>query len=290
MTKEYWYQKIPSMGEGIQEVTIVKWLKKPGDKVEADDPLLEVSTDKVDTEISATSAGFVIAHFAEEGETVAVEQQVAQLALEADCEVRVPVAEGLKNPNNVPTEKQSNQAFESPREDRSYTPNHNGSLRAQLSTHAGQMRTSPLVRKIANELGIKLHELEGTGLSGRITRRDLERYLQKHEVSADAQHEEALSHGVARMTTFDKDGAEQLDGVPVRRVKMTPIRKITATHMVESVRTSPHVTTTFEMCLDNILQMKSKLEEDFKKTQGHKLTLTPFLIHAAALALKSSLR
>ena len=117
MEKEYSYQRIPSMGEGIQEVTIVKWLVNVGDQVEKDTPLLEVSTDKVDTEISSSSSGFMIAHFAEEGDLVSVDQAVAQISSKSDCPLYKPSNERAGSQHEA-----SSRAFSPPGESKHPSP------------------------------------------------------------------------------------------------------------------------------------------------------------------------
>jgi len=279
---------MPLMGEGITEATLVKWLKNPGDSVKKEEPLLEVSTDKVDTEIPSPAAGFLIETFAQNGETVPIHKVIAILAAEATAKpgassasIRVTpgAAAGIQRPADLSPRPAARQNVPETAD----------------KTGLAAPRSSPLVRKMARSHNIDLANIAGTGLQGRITKRDFEAFA-----SAVPDHAKTLS-GVSEITGKKTGGiafvegrlatkidgkAESLDGVPVRREKMTRMRTLIAEHMVRSVRTSPHVTTVFEIDLHKVDQARRLHREAFAAREGFNLTFTPFFVHAAVLAIK----
>lgn len=273
---------LPSMGEGVTEATVVKWLKDPGQAVEKGEPVLEVATDKVDTEIIAEQSGFLIQRLVEEGAVVQVDQPLAQISETADAkkleppvvQKHAPKAGGSGGPATVGFTGQQPVAA-GPRPVAGYQP--------QKAT-AGWVRSSPLVRKLAREQGVDLTQVPGSGLHGRITAEDLAAYTQG---GATRVPQSFLGGGeVPGLATVAKDGKEFLEGVEVRREPMSKIRRLTAEHMLRSVRTSPHVTTTFEVDLTNVMAGKEKLAGHFQSNHNQKLTLTPFFLNAACQALK----
>lgn len=334
---------MPSMGEGVNEATLVKWLKQKGDLVAQDEPLFEVSTDKVDTEIPAPESGILVELMAAEGSTVQVDQVLAILGSESDLKSGVAAdtpPPQAKKPESAPREPAFHQAVAAdlgiahgkteaktyPTSDRN-APHPGTRPPGKLAAMAGiprqqslLLRSSPIVRKMAKEKGIDLNLVVGSGLQGRITKQDLEAYLRdtsrrattRKQPGSDRRPEAGASETVPASTstsseapqpskgqslvvrptqaqlatTLGEDGLEYLEGVAVRREKMTKMRSLIADHMVESVRTSPHVTTVFEVNLHRMVQLREKTKQEFEKREGFKLTYTPFLIHAAVQALK----
>lgn len=274
---------LPSMGEGVAEATVVKWLKKAGESVNKDEPLLEVSTDKVDTEIPAPVSGTLLKTTALEGATVEVNQTIGWIGPKG---AQIP-----ETPN----------AHQDPASNRSVTSTVAASANRQKSpAQAGVPspvtnffsdasvvgRSSPLVRKMARDLGIDLRRVRGTGLSGRITKIDIEAWQQNpvaHQIEASSGSEKPV---LARVETTLTNGQELLEGVPVRREKMTKMRRLIAEHMVDSVRVSPHVTTVFEIDLQKVVAVRDKAKKTFAEREGFNLTFTPFLIRAAVEAIK----
>ena len=268
---------LPSMGEGVAEATLVKWLKKPGEPVQKDEPLLEVSTDKVDTEIPAPVSGTLLKTNAAEGATVEVNQTIGWIgpqgasipdkSLEHTAAPRVGTKSTMK-PNQQATAK---------------SPAH--APAAYISDDSTIKRSSPLVRKMARDLGVDLRRIPGTGLGGRITKPDIEAWLQNPGPSTPGTitNEQPL---LARVQTTTDGGIELLEGVPVRREKMTKMRRLIAEHMVESVRVSPHVTTVFEIDLHKVVAVREKHKKAFADREGINLTYTHFLIAAAVQAIK----
>lgn len=269
---------MPLMGEGVHEATLTSWLIAEGQRVEKDQPLLEVSTDKVDTEIPAPASGFLVRVQVKPGSVVKVNQCLAYLAASADAGAAAPQAPA------APSAPQAAAApSPAPRADEPAAPDAGSKLQ----------RSSPLVRKIAKERGIDLAQVSGSGLHGRITKNDILGF----DASAQPPAPRAPSASPPRSagaplpaaalaTSANAAGQETLDGVPVFRETMSRMRQLIADHMVESVRTSPHVTTVFEMDLSRIVNLREKHRAAFQKQEDFKLTLTPFFIHATVEAIK----
>lgn len=262
---------LPTMGEGIHEARINCWLKQEGDAVKENEPLLEVSTDKVDTEIVAPCSGML------QRIVVAAEQTVAVGALLAEIGVA-----GTKDTTTTPA--QADTAAQG-----SSVPLSTASTAAESTEHPDRPRllTSPLVRRRAAEQGIDLTQVRGSGQHGRITVRDLEHYQQQ------SQHQQAqlsatpkLEEESATHPVYQQDGQEYQDGVAVRRERMTRMRRLIAAHMSASVRISPHVTTVFEVDVERIGAAMQRQAEEFQQQTGFKLTWTAFFVHIAALCLK----
>ena len=279
--------QLPSMGEGVNEATIVKWLKQKGEKVEKDEPLIEISTDKVDTEVSSPSEGYLVAVYSKEGSVVEVEQVMAYLASSPDIEP--PGQPEHKQPADSKSHHASPKSqHESQLQPTPLSPSNLTLPKFQMTpgSYAGIVRSSPLVKKMAKEHGLNLNYVQGSGLYGRITKRDVLNFMatggNRHQpVDANPPLQE-----VKPLKTSFKDGYEYLEGVKVERKKMSKMRKLTAEHMQQSVKTSPHVTTTFEVDLERISQIKKEIAKSFHEEHGHKLTYTSFFIAAAIHALK----
>ena len=264
---------MPLMGEGVLEATLVRWLKKVGDDVKKDEPLFEVSTDKVDTEIPAPASGKLNALLVNEGDKVKVNQVMALIGGDSKDistqEKETPVTPEISKPTEQPIiEKTKNRE------------------KPQIETSG--FRSSPLVRKIAESHGLDLEKIPGSGLLGRINKYDVLKVL-NDQVPSPSQvfaKKQEKSSEKKNYNTEIKDGLEYLEGVPVKRTPMTKMRKLIAEHMVESVRTSPHVTTVFEIDVAKIFLIREKYKNDFQKKEGFNLTYTPFFIHAAVKAIQ----
>ncbi len=272
---------MPLMGEGVHEATLTNWLIKEGEAVTKDSPLLEVSTDKVDTEIPAPASGILVKVLVPVGSVVKVDQALAIISSEAGASVST----------ELPAAPASTASTPSPiAKDRVAAP----------ETHADEhddspLRSSPLVRKMAQERGIDLNQVRGSGMHGRITKKDLLDFEQDTPqvlskpapvVTAPAPVPMPVATPQTQLKLSSVDGQELLEGVPVRREPMTRMRQLIADHMIESVRVSPHVTTVFEMDLHQIVKLREKHGAEFQKREGFKLTFTPFFIHAAVQAIK----
>ena len=261
---------MPLMGEGITEATLVKWLKRPGDSLRRDEPLLEISTDKVDTEIPSPAAGTLLEVYAKDGDVVAINQVIALIGNPGEHGVqttRTAAAGAAAPPAAVVVPLMATSVAI----DRS---------RSSAESTAGR-RSSPLVRKMARALQVDLAQVAGTGLLGRITKRDLEAFQAK--VPTESLASAPLASG---LTPSEGSGTQTLDGVPVRREKMSRMRMLIAEHMVRSVRTSPHVTTIFEIDMHRVIKLRETCRAQFASREGFNLTYTPFFVYAAIQAIK----
>ena len=273
---------MPLMGEGITEATLVKWLKQPGEQVRQEEPLLEVSTDKVDTEIPAPASGVLTEVFVRDGETVAVNKVIAVIRSSGASSATAPSSPKPVAPT-LPTkaETPSPQAIAVPKvTTTSVAP----TPVSPVPSSGEKPRSSPLVRKMARAESIDLTHVPGTGLHGRITMRDIEAVLASPAVpTAKAQVAPSTVSGLVTKRDGDR---ETLEGVSVRRERMSKMRTLIAEHMVRSVRTSPHVTTIFEIDMHRVTQVRAKAQAAFKAREGFGLTYTPFFVHAAVQAIK----
>ena len=316
---------MPQMGESIAEGTITKWLKKVGDRVERDEPLFEISTDKVDAEIPSPAAGTLTEIRFNEGDTVEVNTTVAVLdggaAGSARCcshrKTRSPApssgneagAEACGNrasrpapPANVdlppPETQPAVQQAEAPRNRRAAKPPEpspntepkprrpksapaagNGSSATATAEELRRTKSSPLVRKIAQEHGVDIAKLEGTGMSGRVTKNDILSFIESGAPVGDAAA--ALATRAALHRCRQAPAAPPLKpGEGDRVEQMTVMRKKIAEHMVQSRRTSAHVTTVYEIDMTRIAKLRDQHKEEFNERTGTKLTFMPFIFQA----------
>ena len=249
---------MPQMGESIFEGTITKWLKNVGDRVERDEPLFEISTDKVDSEIPASASGILREILFQEGETVEINTVVAVIDDEGGA-VQDSAGDG-----NAVLPRESEQ-----------TPGRD--LKPEAADPRRGIRASPLVRRMAREEGIDLGEIEGTGLGGRITKRDILNYLSERERIAEVTRPlvQQAQEGLGR-TPSDQDEI----------VPMTAMRRSIAEHMISSRRTSAHVTSIFEVDMTAVVRLKEENSEKFARREGFKLSLTPFFVKGVVDTLK----
>jgi len=273
---------MPQMGESIFEGTLTKWLKKKGDRVQRDEPLFEISTDKIDSEILAPASGVLQDVLVKEGQTVQINTVVAVIgdgAAKPAAEAAPAKEAAPKEPPKPPQKK------EEPKEMKGAAPVAGATAEAEAEeVEAGQngnIRSSPLVRRIAKENNVDLSALagKGTGINGRITKSDILSYIEQggKRATAPAQpRPQAVQAPPPPGMKFTGD---------VERVPLTAMRKSIAEHMVLSRRTSAHVTTFFEVDCSHILKAKEKQQAEFERS-GVRLTVTPFFVQAAATALK----
>ncbi len=254
---------MPQMGESIFEGTITKWLKKPGDKVQRDEPLFEISTDKVDAEIPAPASGVLKEIVVGEGNTVQVNTVVGTIA--ADGEGAAPAKAA---PASAPAQAKKESAPPPPAPALAAPP---------AEIHDEDVRSSPLVRKLAREHNVDLAQVTGTGLGGRITKQDIMAFLEKAP-SAPVQ-QPAVAPPAARP-------APAPAAIPGDLVPMSQMRKIIAQRMVESRRTSAHVHAMFEVDLTRIVNLRNKMKAGFEQRNGARLTFMPFFVRAAIIALQ----
>lgn len=269
---------LPPMGESVSEATIVNWVKQPGDMVNIDDTVVEIATDKVDSEVPSPIAGKLVEQRFDKDAVVQVGEVLAVLEVEGEnaeelsfTDDPVTTAENVESP---PVDQQI------PGMDRleDQTPTQSHEQRASFE---GTSRFySPLVKSIATEEGISVEELEsiqGTGLERRVTKQDLMDYL---ATRAGDKH-------------VDSEAVERASEQPIAVVsgkdeiiEMDRMRRLIADHMVHSVQTAPHVCSFVEADVTNIVQWRNKIKDDFQKRENEKLTFTPIFIEAVVKALK----
>jgi pyruvate dehydrogenase E2 component (dihydrolipoamide acetyltransferase) len=337
---------MPQMGESIAEGTITKWLKQVGDRVERDEPLFEISTDKVDAEIPSPAAGTLTEIRFKEGDTVEINTTVAVLdgesagaasttaspvkpeaAPESASKAEAPVAQQPQAPpaetgtaprlpqveaaaatgaevqkvdesrattaTQAATASVESQKTVGERKDATASSTDNG--RSATAEDLRRTKSSPLVRKIAQEHGVDIARLEGTGLSGRVTKNDILSFIESGSPAAASAGKELQGAQPARLTSSGASGAA-IQEVPAphlvkpaegdRVEQMTVMRKKIAEHMVQSRRTSAHVTTVYEIDMTRIAKLREQYKDSFAERTGTKLSYMPFIFQAVTNALR----
>lgn len=267
---------MPQMGESIFEGTLTRWLKKPGDGVERDEPLFEISTDKVDAEIPSPAAGILSKVLVQEGQTVQINTVVAEIEAagvrpaEQDGAVAQPAEQAGKAPVAAPPPV-------SPAAPAARQPVVEFPGRAP-----GEARSSPLVRKLAAEHGIDIAMVSGTGLGGRVTKSDILNYLEAQKAGP----KKAVA-GAPPAAPPMLERAPAAPSGPIQVVPLSAMRQKIAERMIESRRTSAHVHNVFRVDMTSIVKLREQGKEEFERRNGVKLTYMPFICRAAISALKA---
>lgn len=259
---------MPKMGESIMEATILNWLKKPGDKIEQDESVLEVATDKVDTEVPSTHAGVLKEILANVGDVVKVGKPIAILSTEALAEKTNGSSPSAAQPKTITQETPVAAA----------NPSSNG--HGHESYKNANRFYSPLVKSIAKQENIAVAELEslsGSGMEGRVTKKDILAYVQQRKTGQNI----ALTRTVSA-TPLVPTSVSAGDEI----IQMDRMRKMIAERMVDSKRISPHVTSFVEADMTNIVFWRGKVKDEFQKRTGEALTFTPFFVEAVVKAIK----
>jgi len=294
---------MPQMGESIVEGTITKWLKKPGDKVQRDEPLFEISTDKVDAEIPAPASGILREIKVAEGTTVGVNTVVGTIAADGEAAAAKPAPEkpaetketkssaGVPPAVAGPSRPRTDNATQAPQPTPTPAPT--------PAEEDDEARSSPLVRKIAREHGVSLSQITGTGLGARITKQDILQFIEKQgsqpapagtdRVGTDAfvrpaERSEAASSPTPAPSPTPRPPAPA--PYPGDLVPMTNMRKLIAKHMIESRRTSAHVHCMYEVDFTRIVNLRAKNKNGFEQRHGVRLTFMPFFVRAAIIGLQ----
>jgi len=273
---------MPKMGESVAEATILKWLKKEGDRIEADEPVLEIATDKVDTEVPSPASGILSKCLFAEGQVVKVGEVIAEILSEKDEKAGTP----------APTVQAA------PVIEKASTPSSNGKPSLQhatsssvaveepLSKSSSSGRFySPLVRNIAKESGMTMAELEkieGSGANNRLTKQDLLTHLDKKQKPAETQS--PVISQVSQPVQQSIPSSSISGNVEI--IEMDRMRKLIAEHMVMSKHTSPHVTSFVEADVTNLVKWRERVKGDFEKREKEKITFTPLFIEAVCKAIK----
>ena len=287
---------MPQMGESIAEGTIVRWIKKVGDSVDRDEPLFEISTDKVDAEIPSPSAGVLTEIMVKEGETVPVNSVVAVIGQAGEA-TAAPTSGNGKGASAVPAAavgqpETSAPSKGTPVDDRaSASEARSSSAAAPSATSAGPLskedlrrqKSSPLVRRIAKEHDVDIQQIQGTGISGRVTKTDILGYIESGGSTGSPQGAQTKPSGPSR--PMPAPGPAFKPGESVRIEPMSVMRKKIAEHMVLSAHTSPHVYSVYEVNFDRVSKLRDKRKAEYEAA-GAKLTFTAFIGKAIVDALR----
>ncbi|CAM3468929.1 dihydrolipoamide acetyltransferase family protein [Flavobacterium chungbukense] len=284
--------KLPKMGESVAEATITNWLKEVGDKIEADEAVLEIATDKVDSEVPSEVSGILVEQLFGKDDLVQVGQTIAIIETEGG-ETTTPEAVNAVEEAAVPAEaaeieKSIEEVKETVAVSQHFSPETSGSDKF----------FSPLVKNIAKEEGVSLSELEnlnGSGKDGRVTKEDILKYIEDRKsgvVQTPKAVEEAPKPVAEAPKVVEPVVQKSQQAVPVsvnggdEIVEMDRMRKLISGYMTASVQTSAHVQSFIEVDVTNIVKWRDKVKTAFEKREGEKLTFTPIMMEAVAKALK----
>ena len=290
---------MPKLGESIAEATVIQWLKKPGDEVAVDEVVLEISTDKVDSEIPSPNSGYLSKILVQDGETVEVGTVIAELVTEKS-ELG---GDGAEPGDSSDDEKSSDSVVET-KAVSSEEPVEAAPEIAGSEERKSDRFYSPLVRSIARKEGVAIEDLdnvEGTGAGGRVTKNDLLAFIDSLrdepvvEVEAAPVESEARVAEVTEAEPVIEEPAQKKEEKPLavaassaddEVIPMDRMRKAIADHMVRSIKTSPHVFIISKVDMKNIVEFRSSVKKSFFKKENFNLTFTPFIVRAIARALK----
>jgi len=284
---------MPQMGESVAEGTITKWLRKVGEPVGRDEPLFEISTDKVDAEIPSPAAGILSQILVKESETVPVNTVVAVID-GGGAAVAAPPAKAEEAP--------------APPAAPAVAPPSTPAAAASVATAAGgpsapmapaEVRSSPLVRRIARDYQVDLTQVRGTGSGGRISKQDILAYVERRQSAAEGRAAAGPPPSVPEPSvplpaapppspppTVQPVPTPGAFAGPTQVVQMTPMRRQIAEHMVASKKTSAHVYTLFEVEMTKVVEARERQKDEFERRNGFKLTYTPFFVRAAVEAIR----
>jgi len=265
---------LPAMGEGVIEATINKWLVAEGATVKEDDPLVEVATDKVDSEVPAPAAGIIVSIMAAEGTVVRIGEIIAIIENNYDPQP----GEEQKITKEV---ERIRETIEETRSEKNELENISHDLKSR--TPSGKF-LSPLVRSIAANEGITYSELDniaGTGMDGRITKDDISEFISLKQKAKEENEAAYIKNTSPINEAIKRESSENGDEI----IKMDRVRKLIAEHMVMSKRTSPHVTSFIDADVTRLVRWRNSVKDKFLADEGQKLTLTPIFIDVAARAL-----
>lgn len=265
---------MPKLGESIIEATITRWLKSPGDMISEDDALVEIATDKVDSEIPSPVEGKLIKRLFEEGEVVAVGTPIAVISLDGE-----DVIESPQEPKSETASVEVPFVADKPAE------------QIIVLASADERYYSPLVKSIAKEEGVSASELQqiiGSGKDGRVTKEDILAYIkQRGNVLPAVQQAPAVAAVQSQKPVAKAEAPKVTTESGDTIVEMDRMRRLIADHMVMSKQVSPHVTSFIDVDVTNIVNWRNKVKDSFQKKEGEKITFTPIFFEAAAQALKA---
>src|SRR6185437_8200399 len=271
---------MPKMGESIMEGTILNWLKKVGDKIEQDESVLEVATDKVDTEVPATHAGILKEILAEKGTVVQVGKPIAIISTDGDTNDSSVGTSHITKSNNPVPETSYNKAV--------IHETVNNNIHHEVKSSGGRFY-SPLVLNIARQEGVSMSELErvnGTGKEGRVTKNDIIAFVEQKKKTPEVKREQPVNGQIHTEEKIESVTPAKSYSGNYEIIEMDRMRKMIAERMKESKRISPHVTSFVEADVTNIVYWRNKYKNDFMDKEGAALTFTPIFIEAVVKAIK----
>ncbi|HYC39046.1 MAG TPA: dihydrolipoamide acetyltransferase family protein [Chitinophagaceae bacterium] len=270
---------MPKMGESIMEATILKWHKQPGDTIRQDETLLEIATDKVDSEVPSTTSGVVEEILYKVNDVVPVGKTIAKIRTSSEERVTTP-----------PPQTQEPRRQESVSVAQPATATKPAPVVQSATNGSGGRFYSPLVLNIAASEGISLSELEsipGTGNEGRVTKKDILQYLSRRKSSPQRERrEDVMVVPLERVEPEPETRAMSAYTGNVEVIEMDRMRKLIAEHMVRSKHTSPHVTSFTEADVSNMVMWREKVKKEFEKREGTRITFTPLFIEAIVRCIK----
>ncbi len=279
---------MPKMGESIMEATILKWVKKPGDKVEMDETILEIATDKVDSDIPSPVDGILADVLFEKDSVVEVGTVIAIIETESEEVVPKPTPSVKEEAHLPSTSGLKEEDRDIIQEEVPYIPQ--PSIQKEIPSTSGDRFYSPLVRNIAKTEGVSLEELshiEGSGAGGRVTKSDILGYLDRKESPAkDKSPFVSFTNGLTKSETKPEVKEAVKFSAQDEIIEMDRMRKIIADHMVMSKRTSAHVTSFVEADVTDIVNWRNKVKDSFENKYGQKLTFTPLFIEAVVKSIR----
>jgi 2-oxoisovalerate dehydrogenase E2 component (dihydrolipoyl transacylase) len=272
---------MPQLGESVHEGVVGRWLKQVGERVERDEPLVEIMTDKVNAEIPAVASGVLKQISVKEGETVAVGTEIALLEEESGAPAAV----------DKPPPLASTGGF--------FSQDEPAAVKAPVDAPAPRgngVRSSPLVRRLAQEHGIDLAEVPGTGLNGRVTKEDILAFIGSRQSAAGRKPGVGMREPAAREASSVPPAGPTAQESALRAqpsapgdgdvIKVSPLRRMIADHMAQSKATVPHATTFMEVDMTALVRRRQTIREDFQRREGVDLTYLPFVVQAAVQALQ----
>lgn len=281
---------MPKMGESVAEATIIKWLKEEGEQIDAEESVLEIATDKVDSEIPSTTEGILKKKLFNEGDVVQVGQAIAIIETEA-------AAENIPKPTTTSPSKVETSSTKTISQPTAIVDTQTGATNIERVSSSGKFY-SPLVRSIAKAEGISIQELEsieGTGKDGRVTKSDILAYIpNKGKTVTSSQNGSLTASAISTSsapqsqkvvsTTHQAPKVTLMDGDEI--IEMDRMRKLIAEHMVMSKHVSPHVTSYVEADVTNLVMWRNKMKKVFAERENEKLTFTPLIFECVIKAIK----
>lgn len=285
---------MPQLAESLVSATIDKWLKQPGDRIGMYEPICEIITDKVNAELPSTVTGTLIKILAENGQTVPVGETICLVEIESAEASPVSTAQGIAPSNSPAPESISSSAH----------PHRPSTAASSVDGGSMRVRYSPAVQQLAAEHGLRLEEIAGTGLGGRVTRKDVLQFvaagaaktaasIRPSAAASDQQdpRDKVRSSGLhlsetPRIPTIEVEGAVSQQDRGEHFIDVTPIRNTIATRMRQSVSEIPHAWTMIEVDVTNLVQLRNKVKDEFKKREGINLSYLAFVLKAVVNAIK----